>query len=212
MNNIFIIKLKHIHKIYIKARIIIIDKMKGTHFSSEQDQNVTFSKCLVNSGPQQLPVCIEFGKIIMDQEIIKTEKFFSEFFLGEDEDESTEIDSLLISMKIDESVSIHKNSQQSECEEIFGILKPLRNSEPLKGFSKSTPEFYKHNSKRISLQGKVIKNDGDKSNQNCGEFFSLEKKEDLTHRMAVVRTKPRMVPERVSNPFMKNFKSELADC
>jgi hypothetical protein len=191
--------------------------MLDTHFSCEEDQSVNMSRNFKLPDLKNLSLSIDFDKIIMEQELCfsKTEVKSSRIFLGEEDDESTEIDSILSFMKNEESLFTLKYSQQSECEEILGILKPSRYSEPLKGFSKSTPEFYKHSAKRISLQGKVIQNDNNKKLEKCQNAFLPQVlpenylKDECPPRLALVRPRARGVPERVSNPFMKNF---ITDC
>jgi hypothetical protein len=186
--------------------------MLDTHFSCEEDQSVNMSRNFILPGIKNLALSIDFDKIIMEQELCfsKTEVKSSRIFIGEEDDESTEIDSILSSMKTDDSLFTLKHSQQSECEEILGILKPSRYSEPLKGFSKSTPEFYKLSAKRISLHGKVIQNDNKKGEKSQNAFLPQvfpenNLNEDCAPRLAIVKPRARGVPERVSNPFMKNF-------
>ncbi len=186
--------------------------MLGIHFSFEEDQSVTFPRTRLN--PSQ---AIDFETISVEQEVyfLQTEVKPSQTFIGEN-DESTEIDSILSTMGGEENLITSLNllkiwNAPSECEEILGILKANRNSEPLKEFSRSAPEFYKYSEKRISLQGRVIQNDFNKlienesASQPKNPIFPASERLDCGARVAVCKPRPRCVPERVSNPFMKNL-------
>jgi hypothetical protein len=124
---------------------------------------------------------IDFDAIKVEQEYFYGKRPLEKEFIGS-LDESTEIDSLLNSMTSDMSLS----RTNSENEEILHILrsdqKCRRDSSQ---FSRSHPEFF---NKKISLQGRVLKMDSEVSRP-------------------VPLLKARTVPERVSNPFLRNFDS-----
>lgn len=139
-------------------------------------------KSVSSAGPlASQPLNIDFDAIKVEQEYFYGECPFEKEFIGS-LDESTEIDSLLNSMTSDMSLS----RTNSENEEILHILrsdqKCRRDSSQ---FSRSHPEFF---NKKISLQGRVLKMDAEVSRP-------------------VPLLKARTVPERVSNPFLRNFDS-----
>jgi hypothetical protein len=81
-------------------------------------------------------------------------------------------------------------SQQLEetgTDEILEILKNPKKLIPVRQLSKSTPDFY--NSKKICLKGKVL--------HKC--------------EVSAFSSNTKAVPERVFNPFMKNFVSNETD-
>jgi hypothetical protein len=132
---------------------------------------------------------IDFESISMEQEYFYgySDKIFAESFIGE-ENESTEIDSIVNSItNTDMSTSVIP-SAGLETGEILEILKrpQINNNEFQKSMSKSNPNFYY--ARKISMQGRVIKSENEvKKDENC----------------QVRKT----VPVRCLNPIMKNLGS-----
>ena len=151
--------------------------MHNTRIKTQKAKSVT------SAGPKASPpVEIDFDSIQVEQEYFYGKQISpckEKCFIGS-LDESTEIDSLLNTMTSDLSLS----RTYSENEEILHILRSNQNSrKETSQFSRSHPEFY---SKKISLQGRVLKMDSEVSRP-----MPLQK--------------ARTVPERVSNPFLRNF-------
>ena len=137
---------------------------------------------------------IDFEAIALEEEYFYgcKEVSLNDCFIGED-NESTEIDSLLNSMTYDQSSMMNPFKLANNGEEILQILRrpqTSKNLEPARDFSRSNPEFY--NTKKISLKGRVIKSESDINNN------------DLNIASSAMRV-TRPVPVRVSNPFLKNF-------
>ncbi len=130
---------------------------------------------------------IEFDSIKIEEEIILCDlKSTATSFIGEDE-ESTEIDSMIAPLNF----TLSTIKDDTEKEEILAILKNKPNSCKNQIFSrtlfKSLPEF---SSKKVSLNGRVLLND---------------LKQGFTKSLTPHKSK--CVPARPSNPFFKNIDS-----
>lgn len=133
---------------------------------------------------------IDFESISMEKEYFYgySDKIFAESFIGE-ENESTEIDSIVNSITtVDISTSVIP-SAGLETGEILEILKrpqTSNNGEYQRCMSKSNPNFFY--GRKISMQGRVIKSDAEIKND---EICTVRK----------------TVPVRCLNPIMKNLGS-----
>jgi len=139
------------------------------------------------------------GEIDFDTITLEKENFIRDIkvcqmrkFIG-DENESIEIDSLVNLINSESTFSATPNSfklcenlEETGTDEILHILKNPKKVIPVRGLSKSTPDFY--NSRKVCLKGKVLKNE-----------------------MSTISPKTN-VPERVSNPLFKNFGLKESDC
>lgn len=130
---------------------------------------------------------IDFDSVLAEKEYfadeIKHDKL--KVFIGE-ADESTELDSILTTLdrsSISTNPGVNpfkmcKNLEETEAEEILAILKKPHSTKSgtcHRDYSRSNPNL---NTKKISLQGRVLHS---------------------------VHNNQRNIPERVSNPFSKNF-------
>lgn len=140
---------------------------------------------------------IDFDLIITEKEYFCKEikRVQVEVFIG-DKNDSTEIDSIVNSMISEVNVTANPfklaaELEESGTEEILSILKKqpqtCKNDPYVRGLSRSNPEFY---NKKVSLSGKVLRNEDNRVNvQNVQNVQNIH----------------RCIPQRVSNPFSKNF-------
>lgn len=165
--------------------------MHNTHIDAQGVLCASFENCQPR---------IENGEIDFDSIMAQKEYFVSEVrlesrenmkdvFMGE-EDESTEIDSIVNSLVKDESTAMSsplkvermrlEETAGEGTDEILAILKQpktTKNVNYVRGLSRSNPNFY--SSKKVSMSGRVLQ--------------------------GVASDKiSRPVPERVSNPFSRN--------
>jgi hypothetical protein len=92
----------------------------------------------------------------------------------------------------------------TETEEILTILnkpKTCKNQEYFRGLSRSNPQLY--NSKKISLNGRILQSI---SKNTEAEYSNFDPTLSGALTPTPTRSAPlRPIPQRVSNPFLKNF-------
>ena len=133
---------------------------------------------------------IEFDSIKVETEFILTkEKSNTMDFIG-DTEESTEIESIVFPLNSTiTSLKLSTGEENTETDEILTILKqksPRDNTNYA-----SNPEL--NTARKVSLIGRVLK-------------VGSHVEPTLQHRCSLP-IRPRCVPQRVSNPFYKNFDS-----
>jgi hypothetical protein len=145
-------------------------------------------------GDNSINLCteIDFDSIKIETECLKSkDKKESLDFIG-DEDESTEIDSIIspLNMTIT-SLKLSSGEENTETEEILTILK--QKSPKFDACRKSDPDLF--TARRVSLYGKVLQCESSGKDSECRTPLPI---------------RPRCVPHRVSNPFHRNF--EITPC
>jgi len=135
---------------------------------------------------------IDFDSIKIETECFKSKDMKESVdFIG-DEEESTEIDSIIspLNMTIT-SLKLSSGEENTETEEILTILK--QKSPKFDACRKSNPDLFA--ARRVSLNGKVLQCEFSGKDSECRTPLPI---------------RPRCVPHRVSNPFHRNF--EITPC